>query len=182
VKTSVKWIAVVLTLALVVLGTFGGSSVPFAKQWPLYEALRATAAIIFAVVGAWLAIAYPERLRISLRKGPSPSKEKAIESSGVIGLMAPIVHSTAILGTVLIVGIIAPLIRELGFVREHVEVFRGLSYGLVTALTLWQLWTVVLTLIPADTLRTNVAHEISKQHTLDLLLHRTTGRSVDEDD
>lgn len=40
-----------------------GANIRFEEQWVLYEALRTTASIIFAVVGVWLAIVYPERLK-----------------------------------------------------------------------------------------------------------------------
>lgn len=46
-----------------------GENVSFAQQWPLFEALRNTASIIFAAVGAWLAIIYPERLKMSFGRG-----------------------------------------------------------------------------------------------------------------
>lgn len=48
-----------LAVAAVLAGAWFGRKVPFAEQWPMYEGLRTTAAIIFGVIGAWLAIIYP---------------------------------------------------------------------------------------------------------------------------
>jgi len=123
-----------------------GGSIPFAEQWPLYEALRSTAAIIFAVVGAWYAIIFPERMRGIFRGGSSDRKngEKGIEK-----LFSPIVHSTIILCLILLVGIAAPILKEVSLLVQHAELMRKLSYGVLSILTFWQIWTVLATLVPA---------------------------------
>ncbi|HHL3237529.1 TPA: hypothetical protein ACQ45K_001682 [Klebsiella variicola] len=73
--------------------------------------------------------------------------------AGIHNLFTPIVHSTAILAAVLLVGIGAPLLKQFDWVMEHKTVFRGLSYGLLVFLTLWQLLTVVLSLTGPDILK-----------------------------
>lgn len=157
-KRWVKIAVVVICGGIGVLAATRGARVPFAQQWPLYEALRNTAAIVFAVVGAWLAIVYPERLKFGL--GSHREGEKVAGGAGKVGrLLIPVVHSTVILAVVLLVGLLAPLVREFPIVREHVEIFRACSYVLLAALTLLQVWTVILTLLPASDLQTNVAEE-----------------------
>lgn len=145
-------VAGALSVALVVAGFWYGRTIPFATQWPLYEALRATAAIIFAVVGAWLAIIYPERLRFSGRRD-SEMATKPEKGEGIGRFFTPIAHSTAILCLILLIGIVAPIGKQLPIVLQHVEVARSLAYGVLVSLTLWQLWTVVLTLVPADEIK-----------------------------
>ncbi|MDG9882286.1 hypothetical protein N7650_05500 [Pseudomonas sp. GD04058] len=152
----IKAVALVLSLAIVMLAFWQGSGVPFKDQWPLFEALRATASIIFAVVGAWLAIIYPDRLKLSFRKATTP---KPSNGGGMSRLLTPIVHSTAILCSVLLIGIIAPLLKRFDFLVSHVEIMRSLSYGSLAILTLWQLWTVVLSLVPADIVISRSEHE-----------------------
>jgi len=149
----VKAFALVSSVALVAAGFWLGKNVPFEKQWPLYEALRATAAIIFAVVGAWLAIIYPERLRFSGRGTAAGASSAPERGEGIGRFFTPIAHSTAILCLILLIGIIAPMVRQIPFVIQHVSWARSLSYGILVLLTLWQLWTVVLTLIPADEIK-----------------------------
>jgi len=51
-------------------------------------------------------------------------------------------HSTFILAAVLLVGLAAPLLGCLPVVLQNLAICRGLSYGLLTDLTLRQLWTV----------------------------------------
>src|SRR5690606_35030092 len=104
-----KPIAILASLALLVGGVLLGREVPFSQQWPLYEALRTTAAIIFAVVGSWLAIIYPDRLKYAARSN-IPTANKG--SDGIGRFFTPIAHSTAILCIILIIGIVAPLARS----------------------------------------------------------------------
>lgn len=144
-------------VALCVAGFLLGKTVPFAAQWPLFEALRNTAAIIFAVVGAWMAIIYPERLRWSFGKDKEPEGKGT--SSNIRLLLTPAVHSTAILVILLLVGLLAPLIKPLAFIQQNLETFRGVSYALLSALTCWQISIVILAMFPAAT----VQHAVDKE-------------------
>lgn len=154
-----------------VLAAVRGGGVPFADQWPLFEALRNTAAIVFAVVGAWLAIVYPERLKWGLNN--SSQTGDLASARRVAKLLIPVVHSTLILGVVLLVGLFAPLVRDFSFVREHLEVCRALSYLLLSTLTMLQVWTVILTLIPASEVRTGVLDEAVTKETVDAVFSGT---------
>lgn len=137
---------IIITL-IIIFSAYFGANVPFATQWPLYEALRTTASIIFAVVGAWFAIIYPERLRKSFRGGGGAFDSNG---SGITRLFTPIVHSTAILALVLVIGVVAPLVKQFSFVVEYKGFYRGLSYAVLVFLTLWQLLTVLYSLIGPD--------------------------------
>lgn len=148
---KILWGLVFLVCAATIVVAFlFGREVPFAEQWPLFEALRATASIIFAVVGAWLAIIYPERLKLSFRNDAAKSSSQA---NGIGQLLSPAVHSTAILSIVLVVGVAAPLLKKLEILFPYQAELRGVSYALAVFLTQWQLWTVILTLIPADKIK-----------------------------
>lgn len=132
--------------ALIVGACIFGREVPFAQQWPLYEALRNTAAIIFAVVGAWLAIIYPERLKLSFGR----KAEDSSSSTNLRILLAPAVHSTIILVVLLAVGVAAPLVKKIPYALAHLEFFRGLSFVLLTVLTLWQIAIVIIAIVPIE--------------------------------
>lgn len=148
--------AAALAAGLCVSGFVFGRAIPFAEQWPLYEALRNTASIIFAVVGAWLAIVYPDRFRLSLGaadgKNAGPTKSMGL-------LLLPAVHSTILLVVLLLAGVAAPLIKQLPYAMAHLQAFRGLSFAFVCALTCWQVIIVVMTLFPAEALQTYTARE-----------------------
>ncbi|MCK2179024.1 hypothetical protein MUN35_04795 [Hafnia paralvei] len=152
---------ILLFIIVLIFSAYYGRNVPFSNQWPLYEALRTTASIIFAVVGAWFAIIYPERLKRSFRGGKTASDPSG---RGITRLFTPIVHSTAILASVLIIGIAAPLLKQVGFLIEHKCFFRGLSYVVLVFLTVWQLLTVLYSLIGPDMVkRHNSAQERSEE-------------------
>lgn len=139
-----------------IVGWHYGHLVPFSEQWPLYEALRTTAAIIFAVVGAWFAIIYPERMKGVFNKNSSPLNNL---SNGMEKLFSPVFHSTIILCIILVLGVIAPVLKRVDFLMEWKDMLRSASFSLLVALTLWQVWTVLVTLIPAFILKTASQHQ-----------------------
>ncbi|MDO4698311.1 MAG: hypothetical protein Q4A60_06520 [Pasteurellaceae bacterium] len=148
-----------------------GDKITFSEQWVLYETLRTTASIIFAVVGAWFAIVYPEKLK-------APFKERtttqANSDTRFGSLFSPIFHSTVILCIVLFIGILAPVLKQIPMMVEHKNVMRALSFGLLCILTFWQIRTVFITLIPADMLKTQSEKDIAKQSNIEHL----TGRKM----
>lgn len=174
-KKLTLWLLLVLWGGATLLSYFYGKEVAFSEQWPLFEALRTTSAIIFAVVGAWLAIVYPERLRLSIKSDSGTSLHSTPNNIGI--LLSPVVNSTAVLCIVLLVGVIAPLMKQSEYVLLHIAEFRGASYALLTALTLWQAWTVILTLIPADLILSNSNRENSKRSALEGMRRTSIKRS-----
>jgi hypothetical protein len=168
-RTLLRVVGWITAVALVAAGGWFGRLVRFQEQWPMFEALRTTAAIIFAVIGAWMAIIYPERLKLSLRIG-KPGKGDA---TGLSKLFTPVVNSTAILCVILVLGATAPILKHVPLpiavfgMNVTVTWFRGASYAILVALTLWQLWTVILSLIPASTVKSFVDHEDARRKVLD---------------
>ncbi|WP_443090299.1 hypothetical protein [Basfia succiniciproducens] len=162
-----KVILIVSLVLGVILGYFFGDNIRFSEQWPLYEALRTTASIIFAVVGAWLAIIYPEKL-----KAPFRDKYQSIMSSDTrfSSLFSPIANSTIILSCVLVIGIISPIAKQISIFIEYKGIMRSISFGLLCCLTIWQVWTVFITLIPADLLKNKSDIEIARQNNIEHLM------------
>lgn len=147
-----------------------GRNITFEKQWPLFEALRTTSAIIFAVVGAWMAIVYPEKIKSPFKK---TYNESGFESSR---LLTPIANSTFILIIVLIIGIFAPIVRQIS-PEEYHESSRGISYGILFILTFWQIWTVIATLIPADAIKNKIEKDEEKKESTDEIFKLTTKKT-----
>lgn len=152
--TVLRFLGWIFALVAILAGGWFGRNVPFSEQWPMFEALRTTAAIIFGVIGAWLAIIYPERLKLSFKQKNSSTPSE----TGVGQLFSPVVNSTLILGAILVLGVVAPIAKKYPLPLD-VEWCRGISYGLLVALTLLQLWTVLLTLVPANTIKSFVDRE-----------------------
>ena len=144
-----------------VLFFYYGRAVPLKEQWPVYEALRNTSAIIFGVMGAWLAILYPAGLLNVFGKGNAKLTEK--ESQNVKKLFPPIIYSTLIIAYVLLAGAVAPVLKTITILMTHRELFRGLSYAIISMLTLIQLWALILTLVPSYFLQRQIGIHEGKQ-------------------
>ncbi|MCR1838316.1 MULTISPECIES: hypothetical protein [Rodentibacter] len=157
----------ILLILSIATAYFVGDKITFSEQWGLYETLRTTASIIFAVVGAWLAIVYPEKL-----KAPFKEKRKSRSDTDTrFGMLfSPIFHSTLILCIVLFIGILAPILKQIPFFLEYKHILRAISFGVLFFLTFWQIWTVFITLIPADLLKTQSDIEIARQNHIDHLM------------
>jgi type VI protein secretion system component VasK len=159
------FVAFIFAAALCVAGYWFGRYIPFEKQWPLFEALRNTASIIFAVVGAWLAIIYPERLKMSFGKKTNGTDKSSSESMKL--LMTPAIHSTFILAILLMIGIIAPIMKQIPQILLYVEVFRGVSFFILSVLTVWQIAIVLLTLYPGEVVQDSLDEQEDQQRLRD---------------
>lgn len=157
------WISIaIVCVGMCAAGFYFGQNIPFAQQWPLFEALRTTAAIVFAVVGAWLAIIYPERLKFSF--GRNTGRNRGSANAAV--LLYPAVYSTIILICVLFIGILAPILKQIPAVMAHLPLCRGLAFLALTILTLWQIAVVIITAIPADMVKSSVDREQATEEVL----------------
>lgn len=155
----------ILSVFCIAAGYMLGKNVSFSDQWPLYEALRNTSAIIFAVVGAWLAIIYPEKLRYSLREESGNGTQ---DSPNFELLLTPAVSSAVVLIIVLAVGVAAPLLKQVEILQPHISILRGSSFSLLMFLTIWQMIIVVIAILPVDFLitadaRTKAQRQIDDQ-------------------
>ncbi|HGO5855698.1 TPA: hypothetical protein ACK3JJ_000302 [Mannheimia haemolytica] len=146
---------------------FVGDKITFSEQWGLYETLRTTASIIFAVVGAWFAVVYPEKLRAPFREQTNSQRSHDTRFGS---LFSPIVNSTVILCLILFIGILAPVLKQVPILLEYKGYLRAVSFGLLCCLTFWQIWTVFITLIPADMLKHQSEIDISRQNNIDHLM------------
>lgn len=156
-----KTILCLVSIILLIFGFLYGQNIQFSEQRPLFEALRSTASIIFAVIGAWAAIIYPERLKLAFHKDG-----KTIKSSNAKGmemLMTPIFQSTILLVILLLIGVVAPIMKQFEFALKRIDFFRGLSYSFLVLLTLWQIFIVIRTLFPAKEILSTSQREDLRQ-------------------
>ncbi|HGG9889900.1 TPA: hypothetical protein ACJKCP_002067, partial [Neisseria meningitidis] len=113
-----------------------GANIRFEEQWVLYEALRTTASIIFAVVGV---IVYPERLKSPF----SQTFSSPVYRRGFKQLFSPVISSIFILSIVLLVGLLAPLLKHIEAIIQYIPLCRKISFSLLASLTMWQIYTVL---------------------------------------
>lgn len=140
-------VSIVGSLAIGGVCAYFGSSIPFRDQWPLYEALRSTSSIIFAVIGAWLTILYPDAIKkVFIRH--SKFTGEGVESIEL--LVSNIRYSTGILATIMLVGILGQIARHLTILQPYTEPLRAALFALLGILTFLQFWTLLMTLAQAE--------------------------------
>lgn len=149
-----------------VCGWFG-RSIPFKEQWPLFEALRTTSAIIFAVIGAWVSVLYPNALQKVFRRGEVFDDRDA---ESIYLMLANIRLSSLVIASLLIVGVAAPILQQFSFLLEHRTLVRGLSFGVLGGLTFIQLWTLLMTLAQAEIAKDDIERGRQKKVAAEHLL------------
>lgn len=135
-----------IAIGLALLAMWPGQWILFSVQWPFFEALRTTAGIIFAVIGAWVTILYPRGLERVFNKKIADS---GVEVERVNSLMEPLFYSTIVLAIVLLIGPLSQVVKLLLNGNIPFRLARALSFGLLVYLTLVQMWSLILTLLPA---------------------------------
>ncbi|MCH8498605.1 MAG: hypothetical protein LAT63_09005 [Marinobacter sp.] len=142
-----------------------GGKVTFNEQMPIYDGLRNTSAIIFAVMGAWIALLYPGKL--SQAFGKKPYKEKADDIEQINRLFRPMIYSTIILMVVIGVSFAVPMAKQISYLHPYKEIFRAASFGAIASLTLLQFWSIILTLVPGDTIKDDLDDIRSREEMLE---------------
>lgn len=135
-----------VSLTLTAWAVRSGGSIPFSQQWPLFEALRNTSAIVFAVVGAWLAIIYPEQLKVSIK---GSEREEGKDRANLTLLLTPVVMSSFLLVLLLVVGVAAPLMKTVEWALANRELMRMLSFLALVICTMLQVFIVVIAIAPS---------------------------------
>lgn len=154
---------VILFIVAIVFYSYG-KAIPITKQIPLYDSLRTTSAIIFAVMGAWMAVIYPGILSKLFTASVSMSD---YDKDNIERLLSPLIYSSVIIAIVLVVTTIAPLLQQIQCLVNNTRIMRGLSYSVLGMLTLTQLWTLLLTLIPGDYIKRNIDTKYTKTRLID---------------
>lgn len=144
------------TLAVLVVGLLflHGKAIPIADQMPLYEGIRNTAAIIFGVMGAWLAILHPDSLKSIFSSQHATIKKEDTKTIEV--LLRPILVSTVILIVVLLLAYLIPLFKTYGFLFSYRDTLRGVSFAILGTLTALQIYTLIISLAPIDWIHRNI--------------------------
>lgn len=167
-NNSTRMLFIASAVGLIILSVIFGQQVTFNEQMLIYDGLRNTSAIIFAVMGAWIALLYPGKL--SQAFGKNPYKEKAADIEQINRLFRPMIYSTIILMVIIGVSFAVPLAKQIAYLHQYKEIFRAGSFGAIAFLTLLQFWSIILTLVPGDTIK----DDLDKMRSREELLERMT--------
>lgn len=131
------------------MGFFFGRGIDLADQWPFFEALRTTSAIVFGVMGALLAIVYPEIIKQGFRAQSETSLSKP---ANIHRIVDPLAQSAILLIALVLLG---PLFAWAKATLDGNHYIQGCSFALVCMLSAWQAWILWKVLMPLDVLRSH---------------------------
>jgi len=160
-------IKVLALIGICVCSYIYGQEIKYSVQEKLLNSLINIAGIIFGVMGLWLGLIYPEKFK-SLFKPKSENKNDA-GLDDIDKILSAIVYSTLIIVTSLNVLLLAPLLKEVDFLTANKEILRGCLYTLMTFLSLMQLWSLLMIIWNASSLRSNLILEKKKKEIADRL-------------
>ena len=148
-KNILKFCKICILMIILGLTIIYGKGISFKEQMPIYDGLRNTSAIIFAVMGAWLAILYPHKLSKSLKKELDDKTDRDDRNQ----LFTPLIYSTIILMIVIGISFIVPIAKQILILHKYKEIIRATSFSLIGILTYLQFWSLILTLLPGDSIK-----------------------------
>lgn len=160
-----KWGLWLLFLIVISVAFYFGNKVPFSEQMPIYDGLRNTSAIIFAVMGAWLALIYPSKLEKAFGKSSAEYEPEELEQ--INRLFKPMIYSTVVLMVVITMAFIVPLAKQVPVLVENKCLFRALSFSMIGGLTFLQFWSLILTLIPGDSIKDDIEGRNRRKEMID---------------
>ena len=163
-----RWITLALLLACMVGAFAYGHGIPFSEQKPILDALVTVSAIVFGVMGAWIALIYPKGLSgIFAKKTADGSQYERVRK-----LFSPMKYATLIIAYSLLLQVGVPIAKQISLIVEHKELARAISLSVLVGLIGLQLWTLLLTLMPLD----EAEEQLEVNEAAEDSLERRTGR------
>lgn len=150
----IKGLLALVIIAATVGAFFVGKNLPADTQLELYSALRDTSAIVFGVMGAWIAIIYPESLSKIYRSPQRKDAESEVKSVG--RLIKPMIVAAVIVASTLIAQFVAPILRSFDVLTPIYSSIRGLSFSFLIILLAVQLVTILEVMLVSFTFRREV--------------------------
>lgn len=151
-----------MIISIVFICFYYGKNIKYDDQQKLFDALRNTSSTIFAIMGIWIAVIYPN----ILTKVSSSNHHNQEDIAKIKSLIYPMIYSLFIFSSVLIFQFLAPVIKQISFFQYHYKIIRASSYAFLSILTLLQLWTVLLAILPGEYLLRDLAFSSSTEEAL----------------
>lgn len=144
----VKYLLIFIFLILIpiyLIFTYG-KNVPYSDQKDILDSLKDTASIIFAILGAWIAVIYPKNLQEKIFKAEIESeKEQEI-------VFEKLIYGLILITSVLILMIISltflNLMKNISYFIQYKEILRSLLLLYLYGISLVQCYALLVTLMP----------------------------------
>jgi hypothetical protein len=121
-------------------------SVEFSKQKLLLDSLKQISSIVLAITGAWAAIVYPESLKKIIYKQESYREDM----QSIKNLIRPMQTSIIILAMIIFIEISAFSLKLTYIPYEYIAYLRKFSFFVILNLYIFQIWTLILVMIPIN--------------------------------
>jgi magnesium-transporting ATPase (P-type) len=164
-RRALKWVGFLLFLCLTTIVFWLGRNVDYTEQAGLYEGLRTTSGIVFGIMGAWIAIVHPGSLGDFF-------EDKKTASEQMLRLMSTMVISAFVLASILLINLMVPVLRQIPLFSRYELLFNGISYVGIFVLTMLQIWSLLLTLLPNYLLKEDLKRAEAKER----MGHHFTGK------
>jgi len=119
-------------------------------QGRLYENLQTASAVLFGVIGAWIALIYPKAVGTA---GADQRSAAAVYRS----LQPAMVLATIVLATMIIGMPAAEVIIRSEFFGEHRDLLLRGSFGVLALLSLLEIWALLVSLVPVVSTQRSVS-------------------------
>lgn len=132
------------------LGYHFGAVITLGDQWPYFEALRTTTSIVFGIMGALLAVVFPEVLKQGLR-----GTEARAGESNFRRVLLPCANSAILLVFLIVLAPAFAYVKATTVSPASIEEAQQASFCLLCAFTYWQIIILQMVLVPMDILMSN---------------------------
>ena len=141
-----KLFAAVLFIAIAWIGYHFGGEINLSSQWTYYEALRTTTSVVFGILGALLALVYPEVIKQGLR----PSSGITLSDPDVHRVTDPLAYSALILVLLVLSGPIFAWLQALGLAQNSsgLILINKIAFSILCVLSYGQMCILVSVLNP----------------------------------
>lgn len=172
-KKIILTVLQVIVLLLVLWGSYYyGRNISMEQQLSLYDSLKNISAIIFGIIGAWIAVVYPEALQNLL---DFSSHDRSVSQTFSKLLIVMSVSSLVLISSLMLEFVI-PIARQVAFFVSYQNIFRGISYSFLAISTLVQAWCIGATLLPGINAEKKVKR-IEKVREIDDKIMRRDGKT-----
>lgn len=123
-----------------------GKNVSYSDQKDILDSLKDTASIIFAILGAWIAVIYPKNLQEKILKLETDSdKEQEI-------VFEKLIYGLILITSVLILMILSlvfiNMIKNISYFVQYRDILRSLLLLYLYVISLVQCYALLVTLMP----------------------------------
>ena len=140
-----------------------GQHIPYEDQSSIFDTLRDTAAIIFAILGAWIAIIYPKDLKAIFKLNDSASTQATEVFEKLISSL--IIVTFTLITMIFLMPLIA-LVKNIEFFQQYKMYLRSGLFLYIYVLTWTQIYALLSTLIPNIKMLIDLAKAKSKAKVL----------------